>query len=457
MAYRRGGLALLVIGLLMCACSNSREGSQRSDAAQDKRLTARTYNSGFPLAHDTYNGMGTGSDGRIYYVLSSERHDTAGQMYVFDPSTEQIRHLGDLTEVSGEKDKQAIAQGKSHVNFVESEGKLYFATHIGYYSIIDDMEKMGIPPPGWSPYPGGHLLAYDMQSGRFEDLGVAPNREGILTMNMDAQRKRIYGLTWPEGRFFHYDLASRNMKDIGPFFRSGENGKGAEYRTICRSLAIDPRDGSVYFSTGDGVIQRYRYDNDAVAAVIGDDLRKDYFGVYDPSSPGHMAYNWRQVFWNPSDNQIYGVHGNSGYLFRFDPTAERVEVLDRITSQPSKTSGMFDQFSYGYLGFALGPDQRTIYYLTGAPVYVDGKRVRGKESTGKGEAKGTENLHLITYDIPGAKYTDHGPVFYENGERPSYVNSVAVGKDGAIYTLARIRESDAIRADLVRIPPVNLR
>jgi hypothetical protein len=117
---------------------------------------------------------------------------------------------------------------------------------------------------------------------------------------------------------------------------------------------------------------------------------------------------------------------------------------------------MYDQFSYGYLGFTLGPDQRTIYYLTGGPVYVDGKRVRGKESTAKGESKGIENLHLITWDIPAGRYIDHGPVFYEDGERPAYVNSIAVGRDGAVYTLARVRQGDGFRTDLVRIPPVNL-
>ena len=69
-----------------------------------------------------------------------------------------------------------------------------------------------------------------------------------------------------------------------------------------------------------------------------------------------MAYNWRQTIWNPADSQFYGVHGNSGYLFRYDPTANRVAVLDRITSEVSKRSGMFDQFSYGYLGFELAPD-----------------------------------------------------------------------------------------------------
>jgi hypothetical protein len=31
---------------------------------------------------------------------------------------------------------------------------------------------------------------------------------------------------------------------------------------------------------------------------------------------------------------------------------------------------MYDPFSDGYLGFALGPDGRTTHYLTGGPVYT---------------------------------------------------------------------------------------
>jgi hypothetical protein len=166
-----------------------------------------------------------------------------------------------------------------------------------------------------------------------------------------------------------------------------------------------------------------------------------------------MAYNWRQVVWYGPEKQVYGVHGNSGYLFRFDPAAEHVEVVRRITSEPSQLSGMFDQFSYGYLGFTLGPDGKTLYYLTGGPIYVDGKRVKGKDSTAKGEAKGMEDLHLVTYDIPAARYTDHGAIFYENGDRPLYVNSIAVGKDGTVYTLARITENGKTRADLVSVKP----
>jgi hypothetical protein len=314
------------------------------------------------------------------------------------------------------------------------------------------MEKMGIPPAGVKPYPGGHLLAYDMKSRRLEDLAVAPEREGVLTMNIDTQRMRIYGLTWPTGYFFRYDVPKREMRNLGRVADDGENGMGKRYQTICRSIAVDPRDGSAYFTNSKGDIVRYRYDSDSLETIAEDNMRKDYFGQYDPHSAGHMGYNWRQTVWHPATNSVYGVHGNSGYLFRFDPSARRVEVLERITSEPSQRSGMFDQFSYGYLGFALGPDGQTLHYLTGGPVYESGRRVAGKSSTAKGESKGIENLHLVTWHIPTARYRDHGPIFFASGERPAYVNSMAVGRDGTVYALTRVTENGKTRTDLMSIP-----
>lgn len=416
-----------------------------------RTLTAETYHSGFALAHDTYNGLSSAGDGRIYYVLSTEPFDQGARVFVFDPAASKIHDLGDLTEACGEKHKKAIVQGKSHVNFVECQGKLYFATHVGYYSIVDGMETMGIPPEGYAPYPGGHLLSLEMATGKFSNLAIYP-RQGILTLNMDTSRGRIFGITWPTGRFFRFNLDTHDLKDFGPVCALGERVKGPKYRTICRSIAVDPTDGSAYFTDSEGTIHRYRPSADAVEVVRGDNMKKDYFGLYDPTSPGHMGYNWRQVVWVPSLKMIYGVHGNSGYLFRFDPRAEQIEVLDRITSDPSHRAGMFDQFSYGYLGFTLGPDGRTLYYLTGGPVYVAGKRLAGKAKTAMGESKGIENLHLVTYDIPTDRRADHGAIFFKNGDRPAYVNSIAVGKDGTVYSLSRITEHGKTRTDLISIP-----
>lgn len=420
------------------------------DGYNGKKITATVYDSGFAEAHDSYNSMGTGSDGKIYYVLSSESYDVGGKMFCFDPSTKNIKCVGDLTEACGEKALHAIPQGKSHVSFCEADGKLYFATHIGVYAIVDGRETMGVPPTGYAPYPGGHFLAYDMKSEKIEDLALNPNHDGIIAATTDPVRKRMYGITWPSGHFLRYDIAKKELRDLGLI--KGQSPGIPIFRALCRAPVVSADDGSCYYTTVDGVIARYVYERDALEVVRGENMLKDYFGKYDPSVPGHMGYNWRQTFWYSTEKVIYGVHGNSGYLFRFDPAVPRIEVLERLTSEPSKRSGMYDQFSFGYLGFALAPDNKTICYLTGGPIYVNGKRLEGKASTRKGEAKGLEDLHLVTYHIPTARHVDHGAIFYSNGDRPLYVNSIAIGTDGTVYSLGRVTAHDKTRADLFSVP-----
>ena len=445
-------------GSLLLARARSRPGLRAAppDAGPgtSQTLKAETHDSGFPLAHDTYNGLSSASDGRIYYVLSTEPFDVGARMFVFDPATGKIRDLGDLTEACGEKGRRRSSRARATSTSSSAEGKLYFATHVGYYTIIDGMEKMGIPPAGYralSRRPPARLRHGDAASSR--TWPSRPEREGILTMNMDTARGRIFGLTWPTGRFFRFDLARRDLKDFGPVCELGEDGKGPNYRTICRSIAVDPGDGSAYFTDSEGTIHRYRYATDAVEIVRG---RRHEEGLLRPLRPDLARPHGLQLAagrlgpvaaaWSTACTATPAT--SSGSI----PRAERVEVLDRITSLPSQRSGMFDQFSYGYLGFTLGPDGRTLYYLTGGPVYVDGKRVAGKSKTAMGESKGIENLHLVTYDIPTGHYVDHGAIFFADGQRPAYVNSIAVGKDGTVYTLSRITEHGKTRTDLISIP-----
>jgi hypothetical protein len=417
-------------------------------------LTAKPYFSGFDVAHDTYNAISMASDGKVYYALSSDSLES-GRIYRYDPEKDQTEFLGDLTEICGEKNENAIPQGKSHSRFYEMDGKLYIATHVGYYEMIGGIERLPVnPPEGYKLYPGGHLLSYDLQTGEFKDLTTLPGGEGIVTMTMDTKRGNIFGISWPGGRFLHYNVAKNKLKDLGRISASGEAGTpGDDYRPLCRSIVVDPRDGAAYFSTSEGEIFKYNTETEEIHLLKNVNLRLDYFGSYDPAKPGSMGYNWRKIFWYEPEGVAYGVHGNSGYLFRFDPVKQTVEIVDRITSQASQKSGMFDQFTYGYLGFILGPDKETIYYLTGGPIYEDGALLKGDDTIYVG-AKGLENLHLVTYNIKNRVYKDHGAIFYEDGARPTYVNSIAVAKDGTVYTLARFEHDGKVIQDLVKIPAV---
>ncbi|MFV0606797.1 MAG: hypothetical protein ACK5NK_13250 [Niabella sp.] len=458
-------IILGAVTLISCKQTNHANDSDDANnktaesAGAEHSLKATHYYSGFPDAHDTYNAISAASNGKIYYVLSSTHYDVGGQLYSYNPDTDSITFIADLSEALGEKAQKFIAQGKSHVEFFEHDQKLYFATHAGYYEMIDGTEQMPTKAPdGYKLYPGGHFLYYDMKTGDIKSLALAPEGDGILTMTVDTERGHLYGLTWPKGILIDYDLKANQLKNLGPITKAGETKLGTDdFRVICRSMFVDPRDGNLYYSTGEGDIFSYNPIDAAPKLVEGVNLRLDYFGKYDPKDPGSMGYNWRKIYWYAPENKAYGVHGNSGYLFSFDPTKKKIEIMDRITSQPSRKSGMFDLFSYGYLGFKID-DNGMIYYLTGAPVYEDGKRVAGVDKINMGAAKGLENLHLVTYNIPEKKYKDLGPVLYGDGGIPTYVNSIALGKDGNVYTLARFVHDGKEIEDLVKIiVPNNLK
>jgi hypothetical protein len=416
-------------------------------------LIARSFDSGFLDAHDTYNAMSMASDGCLYYVLSSDKIDVGGQMFRFNPSTEEINHLGDLNDICGQPGKKCIAQGKSHVLFYEYQQKLYFATHVGYYQLIDGMDRLPEQAPdGFDLYPGGHILSYDLGNETFEDLAIIPNGEGVVSMCMDTKRGNMFGITWPTGQFFTYQVNDKKLTLLGKISGNGEAGTpGKDFRSLCRALVVDEDTGYCYLTTIEGDIYYVDPMELKMHRLADVHLRLDYFGKYEPSLPGTMGYHWRQIFWYAPEQVAYGVHGNSGYLFKFDPKAKSIEIVERITSLPSKKSGFFDQFSYGYLGFSLGPDGKTIYYLTGGPIFENGKRIEGEKSIAKGAAKGLENLHLITYEIPTNTYQDLGPIFYENGDRPLYVNSISVDAAKNVYTLARVNRNGKIITDLIKI------
>ncbi len=449
-------LTILLSLFFLIACHNA----QNNDSAQTKTkepaepdtLTGQTYFSGFEDAHDTYNAISPASDGKIYYVLSSTRHDVGGQFYCYDPQTDKTEFIADLSEALGEKQQKYIAQGKSHVEFYEKGNKLYFATHIGYYQMIDGAENIPtVAPEGYKLYPGGHFLYYDLNTKEIKSLCIAPQGEGIITMVMDKKRDHLYGLTWPKGLLIDYDINARSLRNLGPATKAGETQLGTDnFRVICRSMFVDPRDGNVYYSTADGDIYYYNPSMSAPDRLEGVDLRLDYFGKYNPADAGSMGYNWRKIYWYEPENKAYGVHGNSGYLFTFDPKERKIEIVERITSEPSRKSGMFDQFSYGYLGFTID-NAGIIHYLTGAPVYKDGERVKGVDKINMGAAKGLEHLHLVTYDINKKQYKDRGAVFYRDGSFPTYVNSIALGNNGDVYTLARFMYKGKEIEDLVKI------
>src|SRR3974390_1330988 len=94
-------LCFVVLALGTVACQ--REEPVPAPAPAGK-LTAQIIDSGFADAHDSYNAVSSASDGRTYYVLSSDKPDAAARMFSYDPGPGTVQYLGDLSEAAGEKD-----------------------------------------------------------------------------------------------------------------------------------------------------------------------------------------------------------------------------------------------------------------------------------------------------------------------------------------------------------------
>jgi len=392
-------------------------------------ITATLHPSHFQMSDSNFDSLSVASDGCLYYTLCSHDIDTHARVYRFDPKGgPQPVCLGDLGEIVGEAGTRSVPQGKSHSQYYEHEGRLYFSTHYGYYKPSSNKEEPGDTPPGYRPYPGGHFASLDMRTREFQDLAKAPPGEGILTMAMDPHRGRLYGLTWPRGHLIYYDLMERRSADLGPVSRGGELGDGEEYLCLCRSLGVDPRDGSVYFTNADGDIRRYDHRSDVVRAT-GASLRRDIFGRWEVHAPGHQGYNWRKVLWHGRMARFLAVHPKSAFLFSFDPETGEVEILERIAAEELRKSGRFEPFRYGYLGLAFGPDQNTLYYLTASYDLRtdDGRTV-------------PEVLHLVTYSLGTRQLADHGVLRLEDGRYPTMTHSIGVHPNGRIYTVPWIEK-----------------
>lgn len=412
-------LLVILASVFASSCSQKPDSSaeelptryiHEKDFTDESILQTEMFDAGFNEGDGNWRCVFAASDGKIYYVICCHRIDTHAQMYSMDPTTKKVEHIADLGEVLGEKGKMFVPQGKVHVKFFELDKKLYFATHMGYYKPAGStIEAPGIAK-GYQPYQGGHFLSYDLNTGEFKDLGKAPMEEGIVTMNMDKERKRLYGLTWPGGHFLTYDIDSAILENHGPVMGKGERGtkEDGDWNLICRTFGIDTRDGNVYWSDVFGTIQVYDYGTETIEVVQECDLNNEAFG--EPNE-------WRSMVWSAKEKVFYGIRWKSD-LFRFDPAARRVDPLGRIFGE--------EEWSTPSLGLQIGPDGDTIYCLVDGPglITVDGRKLK-------------RTIRFVTYHIPTGTVKEHGTLRLADGRYPVYATSIEV-HDGMVYSGAWI-------------------
>jgi hypothetical protein len=181
--------------------------------AAEKRVAVETFylNQYVAVLDGQWSGICVASDGNCYFGSSTHSHNHGAAFLRYSPPTKKVTVLcEDITTLCGE-DPKNTPQGKLHSPIVECDGWLYFGTHLGTYR-----------EEAKNAYPGGHVLGYELASGKFRDFGVVRARHSNYSaMQVDRRRKRLYVFVTPFGdqeakkdgsHLYRMDLASGRSK-----------------------------------------------------------------------------------------------------------------------------------------------------------------------------------------------------------------------------------------------------
>jgi hypothetical protein len=264
----------------------------------------------------------------------------------------------------------------------------------------------------------GHLITVQRRGLVLEirDLGVPVAGEGVFAVAVDATRGVVYGISHPSGRFFVRPLSGGAVTVFGETAPTAQQTrdlhgfvlKPEDY--LSRRLALDGQ-GRVYGSAPPDRLFRF----DPVAA------RVEMLQELLPEGWGRKSLGRVDAWAVTADGTLYGGNAADGQLFSLDPTTGAVTNLGKPTGMP------------GLRGLAVGKDGALYGVAGGTPGYS----------------------HLFRYDPRTRGFRDLGnPRFrmHEPGMempipwRAFRIGSVAASEDGGFIALG---EDEALSQLLV--------
>ncbi|MEO7309732.1 MAG: hypothetical protein ABIX01_05000 [Chitinophagaceae bacterium] len=218
----------------------------------------------------------------------------------------------------------------------------------------------------------GHLLQVNVDPAgtiKIADLGIPVTGEGVFAITGNVNTNVIYGITYPSGIFFSYNIGSKTFKsykDLVPgkdelnALKNEFHQKPATY--LSGALVVDDR-GLVY---GSKAINKAFYFDPADESFH---LLADLPEVWGRRTLGRV-----ECWVKAGDGQLYGGNGGDGQLFQLDPATKQLKNLGKPI--------MMNRLR----GMCFGADGK-LYGLAGAlPGYA----------------------HLFSYDATHEGFTDMG-------------------------------------------------
>ncbi len=369
--------------------------------------------------------------GKIYIGLCT--HAEAAHLYEFDPTSETMRHIVDLTTLHNERGEGINTNGKIHVRMGEdNDGNIYFA------GLNEDTGPESIDP---SSYLGAFWYRYNPKLDKVEILGKISKHFGMLGMVTDPIYNRLYGLA-EDGHLYMYDIEKQHTRDLGK----------VDDWDICRTIFADDL-GNIYGSFP--VAQIWKYDPVKDEVIDFPNIRLQYDMRILPRTMSKPMIDrkviWRVIEWNPTEKVAYGIIGGNSMLFRYDThkgEEGEIEYLTTLTAPQYWDEKNPTMVPFATLALTITEDQMIYYAPTasGSFDYIgnswdvkDEEKFQAKVSGGHFPPVS----YLISYNIKNKERKSHGLMYTKENNLVFGLGGACTGaKDGKIYFVGAIEEKN---------------
>ena len=284
-----------------------------------------------------WNSMGRDAEGNIYVAAGhrnwdylSPKKDVAFFKFNFKKDVfEKVGTVRDASERIGNwvsadafPAKPFDAAGKVHTSLRYYKGKMYFATATTmdvapYTSELEFYPKF---------FRGSHLYSYDTKTGVIEDMNknktVFAPASGIQDIAIDYHHNAIFGIGYPTGKIFKFDLSTGESREIWQCPDGIPNHNGG---SISRNLIVDNQ-GILWFANGHKLIGYIDHLNE-----ISDSL--DEPKIRFPNNESAYTGHFMAMAYSASRDSIYFQRQEINKIYRFRVKARKIDfIADAITS-----------------------------------------------------------------------------------------------------------------------------
>lgn len=359
-----------------------------------------------PVNSSAITSLITARDGIIYGGTSGDD----AYFFLFDPAINKVRHLGKIPGHSGLH--HSLVEDKNGNIYIGTGKNIFEDVPLSKWGEGDDKFDVTLWKDikrHFSDYQGGHLFCYrpaesndkvklvGMES-EMVDLGMPLANNSIYALTINPEGDEIYGLTYPDGHFFIFNIAAKQFTDLGEIDPNKVyHGPERKWRTLSRALICDDS-GKVYISGNKGKL--IYYDPETGDLVNTDiEVPGDYYYLQF-----YQDYTAVEYFAKDSNGLIYGGT-TDGYLFSFDTQKMQMNNLGKVRA------------SRRLRCLTIGKDGK---------VYL----MAGERSTTRPCQFYLYDPQLGHFETLGLLIADRSPYYYWRGQQ---FDCMTTGLDGTIY------------------------